>query len=352
MAPMLSSLTIEHFRTFRERVTIPLKPITVFIGPNNSGKTNAIRALQSCAQALVNGTGDGTAFLEVCGAFGQSIVEASIGPSATGTPQGTARLSIRGPALSWAASYPPYEFTSPGNEHITAASPADFLKQTFLRGGPDARLTVEYFDKLRVASFAAPVLRAPSALMVAPELGERGENFSAVLDWISGRQPGLFRAINEELRRVLGVDGCTTQVTQQGRKVAAIIEGDQSFPADVISDGVLLYLGLTTVAHLVGKQSLLIIEEPENGIHPRRLKALLEQIRRIATAGTQVILTTHSPLILDEFSDEPESVVVFERDEKGTHVKQLAEKEMRDVLSGDFGLGDLWYSGAIGGVPT
>lgn len=303
MAPMLSSLTIEHFRTFRERVTIPLKPITVFIGPNNSGKTNAIRALQLMAKDAPRPR----------------------------EPDERTQIELRGEL----DGRPGTLFLHNGGEVAFEVPPlAQFLK------------------RMRVASLSAPVLREPATVVREPQLGERGENFGAVLDWISGRHPAMFRAINEELRATLGVDGCTTLVTDDGKKIAAIIEGDQSFPADVISDGVLLYLGLTTVAHLVGKQSLLIIEEPENGIHPRRLKALLEQIRRIATAGTQVILTTHSPLILDEFSDEPESVVVFERDEKGTHVKQLAEKEMRDVLSGDFGLGDLWYSGAIGGVPT
>jgi predicted ATPase len=352
---MLTSITIKDFRTFKD-VTIPLKPITVFIGPNNSGKTNAIRALQLMTTVAATGqwpdeVGDQARkagfFLEVRGEFHDASVKLTLGGPSHAARFGRASVQVGG------STGPKMEFgggllrTGSQKPNVDAAR---YFMDAVARAPAPA--LAEFFKDARVASLSVPKLREPAAISKEPILGERGENFGAVLDWLSGKRPALFRAINEELKRVLGVDGCTTLVTEAGLKIPAIIEGDQSFGADVISDGVLLYIGLTTVGHLVGPNSLLIIEEPENGIHPRRLKYLLEQIRAIAKRGTQVILTTHSPILLDEFRDEAESIVVFERDAEGTHVKQLSPEHLKEVLNGDVGLGALWFSGAIGGVPA
>jgi AAA domain, putative AbiEii toxin, Type IV TA system/AAA ATPase domain len=359
---MLSSISISNFRTFRSE-TIPLKPITVFIGPNNSGKTNAIRAIQLLANAAGKGEWPNytplkpeTVSFEV-GAeahFHATDLKLSFeGPRDTYW-SGRSRLNITG-EVNWSGYFPAREVKAPNEHPLNPRDAGAFVFEALSSArlmSPGIGQALSFFRDVRVASLSVPKLREPAALSMDPVLGERGENFGAVLDSINGKRPALFRAINDELKRVLGVDGCTTQVVADGKKIPAIIEGDQSFPADAVSDGVLLYLGLTTVAQLVGPGSLLIIEEPENGIHPRLLKALLEQIRAIGKTGTQIILTTHSPLLLDAFSEEPESVVVFDRDATGpTRVRQLTAAEMDPVLNGDFGLGSYWYSGAIGGVP-
>lgn len=361
---MLTSITIKDFRTFKD-VTIPLKPLTVFIGPNNSGKTNAIRAIQMVTTAGAQGSwpgnrkfgdqlGEGDFSIKVTGVFDSTLATITLGAPTSTNYLGTVVLDVSGKG-GWKREFSSglrQISRSAGHEFSPPDAPA-YLKEALERDTrlPSAKLISEYLQGARVANLAVTKLREPAPISKEPILGERGENFGAVLDWLNGNRPGVFRAINEELKRVLGVDGCTTRVTDEGLKIPAIIEGDQSFGADVISDGVLLYMGLTTVAHLVGPDSLLIIEEPENGIHPRRLKDLLEQIRSIAKRGTQIILTTHSPILLDEFSDDPESILVFDRDGTGTHVKQLEEDQLRLVLGGEFGLGSLWFSGAIGGVP-
>lgn len=364
---MLTSITIKNFRTFKD-VTIPLKPLTVFIGPNNSGKTNAIRAIQFVTTAAGKGiwpgndredlelkTADSAFSLEVAGEFDQSNVRVSLKGPTEGDYLGTASIVVGGRA-GWTSDFVSgrREVSKAAGHESSPPNAPGYLMDALERSRSllAARSIHEYFRGARIASLSVPKLRDPAPISRDPVLGERGENFGAVLDWVSGKHPALFRSINDELRRVLQIEGCTTLVTDSGLKIPAIIEGDQSFGADVISDGVLLYMGLTTVAHLVGPNSLLIIEEPENGIHPRRLKALLEQIRAIGKRGTQVILTTHSPILLDEFSDDPDSIVVFDRDKDGTHVSQPTPEQLKEVLNGDFGLGSLWFSGAIGGVTA
>ena len=187
----------------------------------------------------------------------------------------------------------------------------------------------------------------------SPHLGERGEGFAAVLDDIAGTKPGTKKAIDAELARVSpGISGFTTQAPSPGLKIAALVENDRVFTANEVSDGLLLYLGLTTAAQL-SSGSLLVIEEPENGIHPGRLRAMIDQVRALVKRGTQVILTTHSPLVVSQFKEEPEAILVFERDPlKGTSVTALdpADDILRDL--GEMSLGELWTSGAIGGVPA
>ncbi len=77
----------------------------------------------------------------------------------------------------------------------------------------------------------------------------------------------------------------------------------------------------------------------------------MDHLLRLTKAGIQVVLTTHSPTLLDEFRDSPESVLIFDRDEKGTHITRLADRpDWAKELKGS-SLGELWYSGVLGGVP-
>lgn len=85
-------------------------------------------------------------------------------------------------------------------------------------------------------------------------------------------------------------------------------------PAGLASGGTLVTLAFLTIAELGG--GLLLIEEPENGLHPGRLKEVVEMLRRVCQTrpGAQIVLTTHSPFLLDYV--EPHEVRLFYRDEQ------------------------------------
>lgn len=86
-------------------------------------------------------------------------------------------------------------------------------------------------------------------------------------------------------------------------------------PANLVSGGVLVSLAFLTIAELNG--DLLLIEEPENGLHPARLQGIVEMLRRVCERRpeSQVLLTTHSPLLLDYV--RPEQVRLFSRNKAG-----------------------------------
>ena len=92
---------------------------------------------------------------------------------------------------------------------------------------------------------------------------------------------------------------------------------------------------------------MICLEEPELGLHPDIIPTLAELLREAATR-TQLIVTTHSTLLVEAFSKEPESVCVCEKIEGSTVIRRLSRGEL-DVWLEKYSLGTLWASGQIGG---
>jgi predicted ATPase len=92
---------------------------------------------------------------------------------------------------------------------------------------------------------------------------------------------------------------------------------------------------------------LICIEEPELGLHPDILPTIAEMLIE-ASQRTQLIVTTHSDALISALSEYPESVVVCERDEKGSHLRRLEPDKLKDWLE-NYTLGDLRQMGEIGG---
>jgi len=88
-------------------------------------------------------------------------------------------------------------------------------------------------------------------------------------------------------------------------------------PASQVSDGVLLILAYFTVLYLPEPPRLLLVEEPENGIHPKRIEDVLGLLRELVSeqGQTRVVMTTHSPYVVDLF--KPEEVTLCRRDGDG-----------------------------------
>jgi predicted ATPase len=93
---------------------------------------------------------------------------------------------------------------------------------------------------------------------------------------------------------------------------------------------------------------LVCIEEPELGLHPDILPSLADLLKE-ASGRCQLIVTTHSDVLVDAMTDQPESVLVCEKDEKGTSIKQLNAEQLKPWLE-KYRLGELWTRGEIGGT--
>ncbi len=112
-------------------------------------------------------------------------------------------------------------------------------------------------------------------------------------------------------------------------------ENNELFDADHVSDGVLIFIALAMQIISAEGGSTLFIEEPEQSIHPRKLSDIVNLLRKaVEERGCQFVIATHSPILLNEFRDEPEAIVLFRRDKNGTRVKPLSEiPELMDALN-------------------
>ena len=123
--------------------------------------------------------------------------------------------------------------------------------------------------------------------------------------------------------------------------------GQVTVPATRLSDGTIRYLSLLAILCDPKPPPLVCIEEPELGLHPDILPGLAKLLLE-ASERCQLVVTTHSEVLVDALTDEPESIVVCEKEDGQTKLKRLSRSELRHWLD-KYRLGELWSSGEIGG---
>ncbi|MBW2617766.1 MAG: AAA family ATPase [Deltaproteobacteria bacterium] len=119
-------------------------------------------------------------------------------------------------------------------------------------------------------------------------------------------------------------------------------------PATRLSDGTLRYLCLLSILCHPTPPPLICFEEPELGLHPDVLPGIAELLVEASTR-TQLIVTTHSDVLVSALTDEADSVLVCDRDETGTSFRRLDSQDLQTWLE-DYTLGELWRMGEIGGT--
>lgn len=121
----------------------------------------------------------------------------------------------------------------------------------------------------------------------------------------------------------------------------------QPIPATRLSDGTLRFLCLIVILCHPNPPPLICIEEPELGLHPDILPHIAKLLIE-ASERTQLIVTTHSDIIVDELTEKPDSVIICEKENGSTKMQRL-DKESLKVWLDKYSLGELWRSGEIGG---
>ena len=120
-----------------------------------------------------------------------------------------------------------------------------------------------------------------------------------------------------------------------------------SIPASRLSDGTLRWLMLLTILLHPDPPPVVCIEEPELGMHPDMIRPLAKLLAS-ASERMQLIVTTHSDALVDELSGTPEAVIVCEKHDGSSTLKQLNAEQLSDWLK-RYTLGQLWRTGEIGG---
>lgn len=160
-------------------------------------------------------------------------------------------------------------------------------------------------------------MRAATAIKEARHVGPMGEELAAFLVTLKTRQPRQFQALEKALRLLLpDVDGIETDVNDLGEAEFRLRENGVAIPARVLSEGTLRLLGLLALSGAEDSPSLVGFEEPENGVHPRRIE-LIADLLKTQSEETQYIVTTHSPTLPDD------ALFVVRRNNRETQVESF-----------------------------
>lgn len=356
---MLKSISLQNFKSFGERQTVPLEPISVLVGPNNSGKSSFL-SVGSFFRQLASGPGlspassDAFVFHKPPSGNGAMAIEWE---SEAGRYYGShQRPEGRSPGVveerfqpagtvAWRKSE---DILPPLGHQFDPVYPFQTLQVMTIPGfrrPPDLWPIVAPIVGSRDVKISLTSVRADSLFGPDARLREDGSHLATVINvWRSAyperaeQLEAILRTYLPEIRRVLASPAPASGATNGNGEAMVRLWFEQTdgerFDAMHVSDGVLFFTALAAQVIDAEERALIFIEEPEQSIHPRRLHDLVELLRDVgAKRGCQFIIATHSPVLLDEFRDEPEAILLFRRSEQGTVVRPLAEVEtLRDAL--------------------
>lgn len=209
---------------------------------------------------------------------------------------------------------------------------------------PHALALADALRQFKIFRLDPQAMREPATVKYQAELQPDGSNLAAVLDELDR---DVLEAVTSELRvAVPGIDSIKLEAAGPGKKVITVREKNNlTFYPHQISDGTLRFLALAAIAHGAVAAPLIAIEEPENGISPARLFQLVELLRNHASAGQQIILTTHAPYLVDSL--QPEELIIFTRNGGPTTLVELTPADVAQRQRKFGPLGELWVSGAL-----
>lgn len=184
-------------------------------------------------------------------------------------------------------------------------------------------------------------------------LRANGDNIAAFLYYIQEKHPEHFYRIEHMVRSVSpffeGFSLMPSQLNEEDIELRWKQKGakDQYFNAYQLSDGTLRFICLVTLLLQPNLPEIIIIDEPELGLHPfaiSKLAALIQQI----SEETQVIVTTQSVELINHF--EPKDLIVVDVEDGATSFKRLNNEELVDWLE-EYTLGEIWCKNILGGQP-
>lgn len=369
----IERIRIRNYRVLRDVELDGLTPITALLGPNGSGKSTLLDAIELVYEALGGGLAaawarrGGLAEIRSRGSAGP--VEIELGCRVDGESF-TYRLVIEDETdvpiiaeekLSWresdqAAELAVLEFS---RRRGTIRRPGGFSESVELTG--DGVLGVGNFGQLAVNAQIAAFLHFATRIQLSDldvermrsgakgpartaRLDPNGDNIAMRVEHLRTAQPDVWSEIVRSLRSyVPGLADIVPMRLGDGTHIVRLEENgvDRPISPENISDGTLLLLGYLVA--LRDPASVLLLEEPENQVHPRLQYVLADEAR--GAESEQVLVATHSPRFVDAL--RPPEVWVFARGYGGSaEVKRASEEApvVRMVKSGA-ALGDLWTEG-------
>lgn len=150
------------------------------------------------------------------------------------------------------------------------------------------------------------LMRANNPLQEVRYLDSAGNDLAAFYNSLRVHNEAQFQAVNKTIALLLPrVEKIDIERTKSGELQLKVFENGVPYPASVVSEGTLRILGLLAITNALTPPTVVGYEEPENGVHPRRLKLIADLLKNaVAAANTQFLINTHSPDFLEYFYDD------------------------------------------------
>jgi predicted ATPase len=221
--------------------------------------------------------------------------------------------------------------------------PQRYLPTHTIKKAVDSMSIYDCFD----TSSKSPLRKPANDFAGLTKLIKTGDNLTPLLNYFKNSRVGVYDKIEENLSKinsayksiVFSLFGSQIYLSLKEKNL------DRTIGALHLSDGTLRYLLLMTIFCNPNKGGVIAIDEPESGLHPDMIKSVCDMMKE--ATGSQMIVATHSPLLLNHF--DLEDVLVFEKNEQNeTKARRLSEDDFSD-WEGDFLVGQMWLRGQIGG---
>ena len=163
-------------------------------------------------------------------------------------------------------------------------------------------------------------MRAANPVKDVRHIGLMGEELASFLNTLKSLAPNQFEAVEKALHALMpNIEGIEVEVSDLGEVELRLREGGVAIPARVLSEGTLRMLGLLALTGVKEPPALVGFEEPENGVHPRRVQLIAEFLKTQENlTNTQYIVTTHSPILPDQVGGK--SLFVVRRPDRKTRI--------------------------------
>ena len=370
MGAIIDSITIKGFKSIRELDAFKLKSINILIGANGAGKSNFVDffrllrelieqrlqlaiATQGGADACIYLGPRVTKELSAQLLFGQNGYEFALVPTSDN------RLIFSNEAGIYSGfgvgGKPKPEYFGSGHSEAKLLSFKDYPGVIGSKGPPyyvynaiSNWVVYHFHDTSSVAG-----VRRQGAINDNESFRQNAENLAAFLYRIQQTHPKSYAKIRDSVRLVTPFfDDFKLRPLSANPELIQLewLQRDSDYPfrASQLSDGTLRFICLATALLQPNQPATMLFDEPELGLHPYALSLLGGLIQKAVSPLRQVIISTQSALLLNEFV--PEDIVVVERSEGQSVFRRLESAQLSEWLS-DYTLGELWQKNLLGGRP-
>ena len=359
---MITKIKIDGFKSIKH-LDVDLKPINILIGGNGVGKSNFISIFSLLRniynqnlQKYIAFKGGADSFLHF-GKKNTSEIKLTIFFGFVNEPTnqfvvtlGEVQNNLIIKSIQTAYySYGKWHFSEYESNKLESQFSQINLGQAFWVNARLVEFDVYHFHDTGDKS----PIKATADISNNRQLRRDGANLASFLYYLKVKHPKHFKRIEMSVQSIAPFfDQFVLEPSKLNETKINLEWREKGFPdsyfnAYHLSDGTLRFICLATLLMQPEPPKTIIIDEPELGLHPVAINMLAALVRK-ASESTQVILSTQSINLIDNFS--PEDIVVTDRDNLGTVFTRLNSEDLKSWLDA-YTLGDLWGKNIIGAQP-